>query len=197
MVPGRHNIENALGAATVAMMLDDLSLDQVAAAVSAFRGAGRRQDILGEVEVSGGSALVFDDYAHHPTEIRATLDALRSAYPERRQVAIFQPHLYSRTRDFLKEFAEGLARADVLIVTDIYAAREAPIAGVDAGDIVRLAQCARPELDARFLSDKHAIPAMLSEIVRAGDVVVFMGAGDIREQGESFVKCGAASERAL
>ncbi len=197
MVPGRHNIENALGAATVAMMLDDLSLDQVAAGVSAFRGAGRRQDILGEIEVSGGSALVFDDYAHHPTEIRATLDALKSAYPLRRQITIFQPHLFSRTRDFLKEFAEELAQSDVLIVTDIYAAREAPIAGVDAGNIVRLAQRARPELDARFLSDKRAIPAVLAEIVRAGDVVVFMGAGDIREQGESFVKRGVAAERAL
>ena len=91
--------------------------------LAAFRGATRRQDILGEGKLNPNdteTVLVMDDYAHHPTEIRATLDALRGAYPSRRLVAIFQPHLYSRTRDFLAQFAEELGRADVLLVTDIY-----------------------------------------------------------------------------
>ena len=195
-VPGRHNIENALAASAVGTLLD-LSPGEIAAGLAAFRGAERRQDILGEFEVGAATALVVDDYAHHPTEIRATLAALRGAYPDRRTIAVFQPHLYSRTRDFLPEFARALSQADVLIVTDIYAAREAAIEGVRAADIVDLARQERPGLDARFVQDKRAIPAMLRDMVCPGDLVVFMGAGDIREQGESFVNrrtaAGAAS----
>jgi UDP-N-acetylmuramate--alanine ligase len=191
-VPGRHNVANALAAAAAGLTLN-APVGEIAAGLSEFRGAGRRQDLLGEAALDGGAALVFDDYAHHPTEIRATLDALRSAYPGRRLVAVFQPHLYSRTRDFLAEFAGALAQSDVLVVTGIYAAREAPIEGVDAAAIVDIARRERLGLDARFISDKREIPSSLSGIVRADDVVVFMGAGDIREQGEVFVKRGTAA----
>ncbi len=182
-VPGRHNVLNALAAATVGNLLD-VPKAKIAAGLAEFRGAGRRQEILGEA----GGVLVMDDYAHHPTEIRATLEAMRHAYPTRRIVAIFQPHLYSRTRDFLGEFAFELSKADALIVTDIYKARETPIAGVDAADIAALAKKQKPDLAALYLPDRLKIPAMLRTLIRPNDLVLFMGAGDIREQGEEFAR---------
>jgi UDP-N-acetylmuramate--alanine ligase len=178
---------NALAAAIVGHVLD-VPDETVATGLAEFRGVGRRQEILGEVLLEGGSVLVMDDYAHHPTEIRATLDALRAAYPERRLVAIFQPHLYSRTRDFLPQFAEALATADALIVTDIYAAREAPMEGVRAADIMDQAAKINPNAPALFVPEKRDIPARLTALVRPGDLTVFLGAGDIREQGEAFVE---------
>ncbi len=186
-VPGRHNVLNGVAAATVGNILE-LSSEQIAAGLAEFRGAGRRQEIMGEVALNDGTVLVMDDYAHHPTEIRATLDALRSAYPDRRLVAIFQPHLYSRTRDFLPEFADALSRADALIVTDIYAAREAPIADVRAADIVNRVAESGTQIPAIFLPDKQDIPNMLRALALPGDLAVFLGAGDIREQGEAFLQ---------
>lgn len=187
-VPGRHNVLNALAAATAAAELG-VSAAEIAAGLATFTGASRRQERLGEGKLDGKSdILVLDDYAHHPTEIRATLAALRGAYPGRRLVAVFQPHLYSRTRDFLPQFAEALALADSIIITAIYAAREAPIAGVDAEDIVTRIGKQEPRRPTRFVPDKHKIPALLREAVRPGDVVLFLGAGDIREQGETFAQ---------
>ena len=141
--------------------------------------------------------IVMDDYAHHPTEIRATLDALRGAYPHRRLIAIFQPHLYSRTRDFLPEFATALATADALIVTDIYAARELPIPEVRAADIVNLAIKKNPQIPALFLPDKNDIPKMLTALIRPNDLAVFLGAGDIRTQGERFLLELESGEQAI
>jgi UDP-N-acetylmuramate--alanine ligase len=185
-VPGRHNVLNALAAAIVGHELG-LSAAAIAAGLAEFKGAGRRQEILGEVAFEGGSVLVMDDYAHHPAEIRVTLEALRAAYPERRLVAIFQPHLYSRTRDFLPEFAAALSQADALIVTDVYAARETPIEGVQADDIVGQASKLNPHAPARFVPDKRDIPAELAALVRPNDLTVFLGAGDIRTQGDAFL----------
>ena len=191
-VPGKHNLFNALAALYTGLVLGNasLSLPEMAAGLAEFRGATRRQDALGEGRLNvedAGTVLVMDDYAHHPTEIRATLDALRNAYTNRRLITIFQPHLYSRTRDFLDGFADALSQADVLLVTDIYAAREQPIEGVHAKDIVVKAVTHNPNLPATFLPDKQDIPAMLRGLARPGDVCVFMGAGDIREQGERFL----------
>ncbi len=195
-VPGRHNVENALAAAGVGMVLG-LTIEQICGGLAAFRGVARRQELLGTYEMDGGSASVFDDYAHHPTEIRATLNALRGAHPGRRLVAVFQPHLYSRTRDFLGGFARSLSNADALIVTDVYAAREAPIEGVSVSEIVTLATAARQGLDARYVADRHAIPADLVKSSRPGDLIVFMGAGDIREQGEALVKLSVTRKAAV
>jgi len=184
-VPGQHNVLNAAAALTTAVILgaNDLeSLGKMAQGLSAFRGAERRQEILDNT----GDVLIMDDYAHHPTEIRATMDAVRAAYPNRRLLAVFQPHLYSRTRDFLAEFAAELARADVLFVTEIYAARELPIEGVNALEIVIRAQGQNPNLTAQFIPNKLEIPAALNKMVQAGDMVLIMGAGDIREQGEQL-----------
>ena len=188
-VPGMHNVRNALAAAGVGLLLE-VDVEKIAEGLAEFRGATRRQDVLGEGKLNvedAESVLVMDDYAHHPTEIRATLDALRSAYPNRRLVAIFQPHLYSRTRDFMDGFADALAQADALFVTGIYAAREQPITGVDAKDIVFKAITHNPNLPSTFMPDKQSIPIALRHLAHPGDVCVFMGAGDIREQGERFL----------
>ncbi len=186
-VPGYHNVLKSLAAATVGYVLD-IPKARIAAGLEAFRGVGRRQEILAEIAIDAETVLVMDDYAHHPTEIRATLDALRAAYPNRRLVSVFQPHLYSRTRDFLAEFASTLAAADVLVVTDVYAAREAPIPGVRASDIVALASEQVAALQAIYLPDQRDIPDALRVRVRPGDLVVFLGAGDIREQAERFTE---------
>jgi UDP-N-acetylmuramate--alanine ligase len=186
-VPGRHNVLNALAAASVATLLH-VPVAAIADGLRAFHGATRRQEILGEAALEDGSVMVMDDYAHHPTEIRATLDALRGAYPQRRLIAIFQPHLYSRTRDFLAQFAEALAASDAVIVTDIYAARETPLEGVRASDIVDLAAKINPNASMIYLPDKADIPTRLAALVRPGDLTLFLGAGDIRIQGEAFLK---------
>jgi len=195
-VPGLHNIKNALAAATTGILLG-VDYPLISAGLAEFHGAERRQEVLGEIEVEGGSALVMDDYAHHPTEIRATMAALRGAYAKRRLIVAFQPHLYSRTRDFLSDFAESLSHADLLVVTDVYAARELPITGVDAEAIIRLARELKPGLDAHYIPDRHEIPAWLSGQLLPGDLVVSMGAGDIREQGEELVNREAKVKVAL
>lgn len=186
-VPGKHNVLNALAAASAATLLH-VPVAAIADGLRAFHGATRRQEILGCVKLEFGDVLVMDDYAHHPTEIHATLDALRAAYPERRLVAVFQPHLYSRTRDFLHQFAEALSAADALIVTDIYAARETPIEGVRASDIVDLAFEINSSIPVMHIPDKENIPPVLLTQVRPGDLTLFLGAGDIRTQGERFLK---------
>lgn len=188
-VPGRHNVLNALAAAIVGHE-SGLSQEAISDGLAEFRGATRRQDVLGEGKINKNDSetvLVMDDYAHHPTEIRATLDALRGAYPNRRLVTIFQPHLYSRTRDFMDGFAESLAQADALYVTGIYAAREQPIAGVDAKDIVFKAIKYNPNLPTTFSPDMQYLPETIRHFAQPGDLCVFMGAGDIREQGERFL----------
>jgi UDP-N-acetylmuramate--alanine ligase len=182
-VPGKHNVLNAAAALATAIALgadDAETLKKFAEGLAEFRGAERRQDILADAD----GVLVIDDYAHHPTEIRATLEAIRAAYSNRRVIAVFQPHLYSRTRDFLDEFAAELSRADALFVTDIYAAREQPIDGVNAEDIVKRATAHNSRMIALFVPDKNVLPPMVRGFVQTGDVVLFMGAGDIRQQGE-------------
>jgi UDP-N-acetylmuramate--alanine ligase len=186
-VPGKHNALNALAALVVAARLK-VPADKIARGVGAFTGAGRRQEMLAEIGTGQSSILVMDDYAHHPTEIRATLSAIKAAYPNRRIAAVFQPHLYSRTRDFMQEFASSLSAVDVLIVTGIYAAREAPIPGVRAADIVTGAADLKPELISIYVPDRHDVPRTLAAMVTPGDMVLFMGAGDIREQADEFVQ---------
>lgn len=184
-VPGRHNVLNALGAILVGATLN-LSGEQLISGIGMFQGAVRRQEILAEVAGPRGSILVMDDYAHHPTEIRVTLEALRAAYPDRRQVVVFQPHLYSRTRDFLEEFADALSTAEALIITNIYPAREKPIPGVHAADIIQKATALNAEALRFYLPDKKDIPYTLMALAHPNDLILFMGAGDIREQGEAF-----------
>jgi UDP-N-acetylmuramate--alanine ligase len=177
-LPGEHNVRNALAAIAVGRELG-LDAHAISTALAKFLGVDRRFQILGDYH----GALVVDDYAHHPTEIRATLEAARRGYPGRRIVALFQPHLYSRTRDFAKEFADSLRGADLPIVAPIYAAREHPLEGVSA----RLIAEATPGIE--FLDRSNAqIVNELRRRLRPNDVLITMGAGDVHEIAEELVR---------
>jgi UDP-N-acetylmuramate--alanine ligase len=153
----------------------------MAPGLAAFTGVERRFQRLGEA----AGVVVVDDYAHHPTEIRATLAAARAAYPGRRLVAAFQPHLYSRTRDFAAEFGAALAAADAIFLTEIYPARERPIDGVSATLIEQAAREAGGTIDWR--GERAELAAALARTVRSGDVVLTIGAGDITRTGPELL----------
>lgn len=177
-VPGEHNVRNALAAIAVARELG-LSGEAIASGLAKFIGVDRRFQILGDYN----GAIIVDDYAHHPTEIRATLSAARSGYPGRRVVALFQPHLYSRTRDFAAEFGDALGTADVAIVAPIYAAREKPLDGVSARLIAETA----PRIE--FLDRSNS--QIFNELRRRlgpNDIFIAMGAGDVHEIAEMLVR---------
>ena len=177
-VPGEHNVRNALAAIAVARELG-VSYEATAAGIARFLGVDRRFQILGDYN----GALVVDDYAHHPTEIRATLDAARGGYPRRRVVALFQPHLYSRTRDFAREFGASLGGADVALVAPIYAARETPIDGISSRMIADSAE------GIEFLDRSHVeIINELRRRLQPNDVFIAMGAGDVHEIAEALVR---------
>jgi UDP-N-acetylmuramate--alanine ligase len=179
-VPGQHNVRNALAAIAVARELG-VSAEATSSGIAKFLGVDRRFQVLGDYN----GALVVDDYAHHPTEIRATLDAARGGYPRRRVVALFQPHLYSRTRDFAREFGQALRGADVALVAPIYAARETPIEGVSSRMIADSAA------GIEFLDRSHVeIVNELRRRLQPNDVFIAMGAGDVHEIAEELVRGG-------
>ncbi|HEX7119107.1 MAG TPA: UDP-N-acetylmuramate--L-alanine ligase [Longimicrobiales bacterium] len=178
-VPGLHNVRNALGAIAAALHLG-VDVASIRRALAEFHGVGRRFEALGEA----AGVLFVDDYAHHPTEIEATLAAARGAYPERRLVAVFQPHLYTRTRDFADAFGRALAAADVVWVADVYPAREAPIPGV-TGALVADAARAAGAADVHYHADAVALRDALADALRAGDLCLTLGAGDIDETGRT------------
>jgi UDP-N-acetylmuramate--alanine ligase len=186
-IPGDHNVRNALAALAVGLGLG-VTVEQMAPGIAAFRGVERRFQLLGEA----GGALVVDDYAHHPTEVRATIRAARAAAPERRLVVAFQPHLFSRTRDLAREFAESLAEADAVHLLDIYPAREQPIAGVTSGLIAdAMRALGRPAV---WRGPCAELAAAIAPTIRAGDLVITMGAGDVTRVGpELLTVLGAAA----
>ena len=147
-----------------------------------FRGVGRRFELLGEVH----GVTVVDDYAHHPTEIRATLAAARGRFPGRRIVAIFQPHLFSRTRDFAPDFGVALAQADEVWITEIYPAREAPIPGV-TGEVVARTTLEAGATSVFFHPDLTELPGEILKTLRSGDVCLTLGAGSIEFLGEELL----------
>ncbi|HEU4641370.1 MAG TPA: UDP-N-acetylmuramate--L-alanine ligase [Gemmatimonadaceae bacterium] len=179
-VPGRHNVLNALAALAGGLALG-VSVERMTAGLARFGGVERRFQRVGEAR----GITIVDDYAHHPTEIRATLDAARAAFPGRRIVAAFQPHLFTRTRDFAAEFGLALAAADAIFLTEIYPARERPIEGVSAELIARAARDAGGALVWR--GERSALAAALAGAVRAGDVVLTIGAGDITRTGPELL----------
>jgi UDP-N-acetylmuramate--alanine ligase len=180
-VPGTHNVLNALAAIGSGLALG-VSLDAMRDGLAAFRGVERRFQRLGTAR----GVEVVDDYAHHPTEIRATLAAARTAFPGRRIIAAFQPHLFSRTRDFAREFGEALAAADSVFIADIYPAREQPIPGVSAQLIVDSARDAGG--DVAWQGARAALSQELARAVRGGDVVLTIGAGDITKTGPELLR---------
>ena len=174
---GLHNVRNALAAIAVASELE-ISDEAIARALGGFQGIERRMQLIAEVQKRAGTVTIVDDYGHHPTEIAATLDGLRQAWPGRRLVLAFQPHRYTRTRDLLDDFANVLSGFDVLLVTEVYAAGEAPIKGADGRAICRAIR-SRGKLEPVFVARVENIANALRDLLRDGDVVVTMGAGHI------------------
>ena len=176
-LPGRHNVRNALAAVAIAC---DLELDDAACqqALASFEGVDRRLQMLGEISLDGKRVTLVDDYGHHPTEVAATIEAVRQALPQRRLVVVFQPHRYTRTRDLLDDFAEVLSAVDRLLVTEVYAAGEAPITGADGRAICRAIR-SRGQIEPVFIPHLDELPALLTGVVEPGDVVLTLGAGSI------------------
>ncbi|HEX3914595.1 MAG TPA: UDP-N-acetylmuramate--L-alanine ligase [Steroidobacteraceae bacterium] len=176
-LPGRHNVLNSLAAVAVATELDvpDAAIQK---ALAGFQGIERRMQQLGEIQWAGGRALIVDDYGHHPTEVAATLEAVRQGWPQRRLVLVFQPHRYTRTRDLLDDFGRALSECDVLLVTEVYAAGEAPIAGADGRAICRAVR-SRGLIDPVFVESVDDLADSLRAVLRDGDVVLTMGAGNL------------------
>jgi UDP-N-acetylmuramate--alanine ligase len=180
-VPGIHNLRNAVAALAAVGVLGG-NLEAAAGALEAFQGVGRRFERLGE---HGGVAVV-DDYAHHPTELQATLSAARQAFPGRRLVAVFQPHLYSRTKEHGEAMGRALAAADVVIVTEVYAAREQPIPGISGRQVAEAATGAGAT--ASFEATRSEVGKRVFAALRPGDVVLTLGAGDITRVGAELVR---------
>jgi UDP-N-acetylmuramate--alanine ligase len=176
-LPGTHNVRNALAAIAVAIELG-IADTAIQRALAAFEGVDRRLQHIGDVLTARGAVTIIDDYGHHPTEIAATLEAVRQAYPGRRVMLAFQPHRYSRTHALLDDFARALSGADVLCVTEVYAAGESSIAGADGRAICRAVR-SRAVREPIFIEKVEELAASLKEVIQGGDVVVAMGAGSI------------------
>ena len=176
-LPGHHNVLNALAAIATAL---ELGVDEavVVRALAHFQGIGRRFQSYGEIITPKGSVRLVDDYGHHPTELRATLTAARLAWPERRLVAVFQPHRYTRTRDLFDDFVRVLAEADCVILLEVYAAGEAPIVGAD-GHALAQALAAGGGVECQYISGVARLVPCLQALLRGGDVLLTLGAGNI------------------
>jgi UDP-N-acetylmuramate--alanine ligase len=182
-VPGRHNILNALAVIALGQSFG-LQFSKIVGGLAVFTGTERRFEILGETQ---NGALVIDDYAHHPTEIKATLAAARGKYPGRRIVALFQPHLPSRTEQLMDDFASSFDDSDTALVTDIYLAREASIPGVTSDELTRRIQKHSGGDSARYVGSLENSAGELAKEVHSGDVVVTLGAGNVRSAGEALL----------
>ncbi len=178
---GLHNVKNCLAAIAVGLEIG-IEFDKIAAALEKFKGVYRRFQIKGEID----DIIVVDDFGHHPTEISVTLEAAKTAY-DRRIVAVFQPHLYSRTQEFFQEFGKAFLNSDVLIVTEIYGSREDPISGV-SGEMIARAAKDFGHRNVYFEPDAQKIPELLENIVIPGDLVITIGAGTVWKIGEAFLK---------
>lgn len=179
-IPGLHNVRNALGAITVALELG-VSVEDIRAALAEFTGVYRRFEIKGEKR----GIMVIDDYAHHPSEVSATLQAARNGW-KRRVICVFQPHTYTRTRDFCTEFGKSFTDADHLIITDVYPARETPIDGV-TGQIIADAATKFGHRHVEYVPDKTQLPSILKAMTKEGDIVMTLGAGDVWKFGNEFL----------
>jgi len=176
-MPGHHNVLNSLAAVAIA---DRLGIEDklIQKSLAEFQGIGRRFEILGQMAIPGGHALLVDDYAHHPRELHATLAAAEKAWPERRRMVVFQPHRYTRTRDLLDDFSLVLQHQAPLIITEVYPAGENVISGADGRSLCRAIR-ARGHVDPIFVADLSDLAKTLSAIVQPDDVVITLGAGNI------------------
>jgi len=181
IIPGDHNVRNALAAIGICHELE-MPIDKIYTGLKTFTGVGRRFEIIAEVN----DMLVVDDYAHHPTEVRATLKSAKTGWPNK-IIAAFQPHLYTRTRDFYKEFAKALAIADTCIVCDVYPAREEPISGI-TGELIVDVLKKNGHKNAMYFQDKDDISSEVIKILEENTMFITMGAGDIWKVGRSVAE---------
>jgi len=176
-MPGEHNIQNALAAIAIATELG-ISDEHILSGLDKFQGVGRRFQCYGEIKMPQGSVMLVDDYGHHPTEMEATMKAVRSAWPDRRMVVMFQPHRYTRTRDLFEDFTQVLSDPDVLVLLDIYSANEEPIVGSD-GRALAGAIRNRGNVDPIFVANTDDITEVLQNQLKDGDVLLTLGAGSV------------------
>ena len=179
-IPGLHNVKNSLVAVCIGLEMG-IDFSTIKMALEKFSGVYRRFEVKYDKEI-----LVVDDYAHHPTETSASLAGVRSGW-DRRLIAVFQPHLYSRTRDFYEEFGRSFLNSDIFICTDVYPARELPIEGI-TGELIAKAAKKFGHKNVIYVADKNEVPAVLKSIVADGDIIMTMGAGDIWKYGEKFIE---------
>ena len=184
-LPGLHNVQNALAAIAIALELE-VSINDIKTGLNTFAGIGRRFNLYPDLNCSNGVFTLVDDYAHHPTEIAAAIKACRGGW-DNRLVVVFQPHRYSRTRDLFDEFTECLNQADVLVITDVYAAGEPPISGASSADLSRSIR-ARGKLDPIYVADVKHLEINMNTVIHDGDLVLSIGAGSIGLTNKSIIK---------
>ena len=196
--PGRHNALNAAAAVAVASEegIDDAA---ILAALESFQGTGRRFDLLGEfptapVNGNPGTAMLVDDYGHHPTEVDATIKAARAGWPDKKLVMVFQPHRYTRTRDLFDDFANVLSQVDVLLMLDVYSAGETPIPGADSRALCRSIR-GRGKVDPVLVPDHDALPEMLAPLLSGKDLILVQGAGNVGKVARKLADCKLQPER--
>ena len=185
-LPGKHNVLNSLAAITVAHLLG-VDTQSIQKALQTFDGIGRRMQQYGEIKTIKGNVLLVDDYGHHPTEIKATLEAAKGAWSTKRIVVVFQPHRYTRTRDLFEDFSKVLSEADTLIITEVYAAGEEHIAGAD-GRALCAAIRARGRVNPVFVEDLEDLNSSIVDLIDDGDVLLTLGAGSIGAIAEKLPK---------
>jgi UDP-N-acetylmuramate--alanine ligase len=176
-LPGRHNVLNALAAVCVALELG-VGEQPIRRALEGFQGIGRRFQVHQGAMADGRRLMLVDDYAHHPREIQSTLDAARAGWPDRRVVVLFQPHRYSRTKEQFEDFVQVLSQADLLVLTEVYPAGEEPVPGADGRSLSRALRT-RGEVEPVFVEEVWQLPELLPNLLRDGDLVLTLGAGDI------------------
>ena len=190
---GLHNVRNSLAAIAVATELE-VADSSIQRALESFQGIGRRFETVGEVQTAAGRVTIVDDYGHHPTEIEATLEAARQAWPGRRLVLAFQPHRYTRTHDLIDDFGRVLSGADALVVTEVYAAGEEPIANADGRAICRAVR-SRGQIEPVFVEQVNELAGTLAGLIEDGDVILTMGAGSIGGVAHELPQALAAGAR--
>ncbi|MGR3807515.1 UDP-N-acetylmuramate--L-alanine ligase [Pasteurella testudinis] len=184
-VPGKHNALNATAALAVAKE-EGIGDEAILTALADFQGAGRRFDQLGVFERPCGNVMLVDDYGHHPTEVNVTIEAARSGWQDKRVVMVFQPHRYSRTRDLFDDFVQVLSNVDVLIMLEVYAAGEEPIAGADSRALCRSIRNLG-KVDPILLSDAEKLPQIMDQVLQNGDLVLAQGAGSVNKLSRHLV----------
>ena len=195
-LPGKHNVLNALAAIAVALEVG-VARDAIIKALAEFKGVGRRFQRYGEIALpGGGSFLLVDDYGHHPVEMAATIAAVRGAYPEKRMVLAFQPHRYSRTRDVFEDFVKVLSTTDALLLTEVYAAGEAPIVAADGRSLARAVRLAG-KVEPLFVDKVQELPQTIMNMAQPGDIVLTMGAGSISQVAAQIAQLQSVQPKAL